>query len=240
MPDAQRGIMSTTKPQTRSGQSVGSRPEFAWLFASLFFFLLAYPLVNDRGSVVLDLLFSGMLVAGAYAVSHERKVLVAALVLAIPTLVFWWSVRIVDSPPLVFAGLAMSAIFFVFILTLLLRHVIRSRRANAGTIYAAMSAYLLMGVAWSFFYAMVEVTTPGAFDFGALAEHSESYTRHADLRLFSYYSLVTLSTLGYGDITPISPLARSLSSLEAVTGQLFIAVLLARLVGLHVAQHKAN
>ncbi len=232
--------MSTSKTATLWREGIGDKPEFAWLFVSLFFFLLAYPLFSNRGSIILDLLFSGMLVIGAYAVSHKRKVLVAALFLAIPTLVFWWIVRIVDSPPLVFTGLAMSAIFFLFILSLLLRHVIRSPRANAGTIYAAMSAYLLMGVAWALFYALVEITSPGAFDFGALAEHSASYARHADLQLFSYYSLVTLSTLGYGDITPVSPLARSLSSLEAVAGQLFIAVLLARLVGLHVAQNRPD
>ena len=219
-------------------QSMGDQPGFAWLFASLFFFMLAYPLIHDRGSVVLDLLFSGMLVMGTYAVSHERKILVIGLTLALPTLFFWWTVRIIESMPVVFAGLALSSVFFLFVLFVLLRHVIRSRHANAGTIYAAMSAYLLIGVTWAFFYAMVEITSPGSFDFGSHAEQAEHYARHGELRLFSYYSLVTLSTLGYGDITPVSALARSLSTLEAVTGQLFIAVLLARLVGLHVAQHR--
>lgn len=132
------------------------------------------------------------------------------------------------STPAVLAGLIFSTVFFLFILIVLLHNII----------YAAMSAYLLLGVAWSFFYALVENITPGAFDFGSLIAHVESGAPHGELRLFSYYSLVTLSTLGYGDITPVTPLARSLSAMEAVTGQLFIAVLPARLVGLHIAQKK--
>ena len=150
-------------------RGVGDQPAFAWLFASLFFFMLAYPLVNDRGSVVLDLLFSGMLVIGTYAVSHERKILVIGLILAAPTLVFWWSVRIIESVPTVFVGLALSAVFFLYVLFILLLHVIRSRSPDASTIYAAMSAYLLLGVTWALFYAMTEFASPGAFDFGTLS-----------------------------------------------------------------------
>jgi hypothetical protein len=87
---------------------------------------------------------------------------------------------------------------------------------------------------------MVEISTPGAFQFGSLATQLQNSQPHGELRLFSYYSLVTLSTLGYGDITPLTPLARSLSAMEAVTGQLFIAVLLARLVGMHIAQKQRD
>ncbi len=142
------------------------------------------------------------------------------------------------STPAVLVGLIFSTVFFLFILIVLLHNIIDSVRAGADTIYAAMSAYLLLGVTWYFFYALVEIITPGAFNFGSLIAHVESGAPHGELRLFSYYSLVTLSTLGYGDITPVTPLARSLSAMEAVTGQLFIAVLLARLVGLHIAQKK--
>ena len=143
--------MIRTKALALWRKGVGDKPGFAWLFASLFFFMLSYPIVKDRGSLILDLLFSAMLVMSAYAVSHQRKVLVAALMLALPTLFFWWGVRVMESIPFVFVGLALSAIFFMFILFVLLHHVIHSDRANTGTIYAAMCAYLLLGVTWSFF-----------------------------------------------------------------------------------------
>jgi len=201
---------------------------------------MSYPLVTDQGSLILDILFSAMLVMASYAVSHRRKVLVAALLLAVPTLILWWSVRVTDSMPFAFVGLALAAIFFLFVLFVLLHHVIDSDRADTSTIYAAMSAYLLIGATWAFFYALVDVASPGSFDFDSLTEQAALNAPHGDLRLYSYYSLVTLSTLGYGDITPLSPLARSLSALEAVTGQLFIAVLLARLVGLGIAHRRAD
>jgi hypothetical protein len=81
---------------------------------------------------------------------------------------------------------------------------------------------------------------PGQFNFGALIPETTIKATHGELHLFSYFSLVTLSTLGYGDITPLTPLARSLSSLEAVVGQLYIAVLIARLVGMHIAQKQSR
>jgi len=103
-----------------------------------------------------------------------------------------------------------------------------------------MSTYLLIGVTWSFFYAMVEISSPGAFNFGLLAAQAGDSAARGALHFFTYYSLVTLSTLGYGDITPLSPFARSLSALEAITGQLFIAITIARLVGTHIAQKRAR
>jgi len=227
--------MNWTKSAALLRKGVGE-PGLAWLFVSLLLFMLSHPVIADRGSLALDILFSAMLITGAYAVSQQRKVLIIAIVLALPALGFWWGIRIIESAPLVLVGLIFSTMFFLFILVVLLHKVIHSEQAGANIIYAAMSAYLLLGVTWSFFYALVEIVNPGAFDFGSLTAQAEFGAPHGELRLFSYYSLVTLSTLGYGDITPVTPLARSLSAMEAVTGQLFIAVLLARLVGLHIAQ----
>ena len=130
--------------------------------------------------------------------------------------------------------------FFLFVLVVLMRNVIQFDDVDLDTIYGAMSTYLLIGVTWSFFYAMVEMSVPGAFDFGLLAAQVEDPGIHGELRFLGYYSLVTLSTLGYGDITPLSPFARSLSALEAITGQLFIAITIARLVGTHIAQKRAR
>ena len=218
----------------------GDNAILAGLFFALLFFLMSYPLITDRslGSLLLDVVFSVILIASAYAVSHQRKVLIAAVILALPTFGFWWSVRALDTPAIILTGLALSVLFFVFIIFVLLRNIVRSDEVSVGTIYGVMSVYLLIGVAWSFVYAMVELATPGSFDFGSLASQLDPSALHGELRFFGYYSLVTLSTLGYGDITPVTPLARSLSALEAVTGQLYIAVLIAFMVGTHIAQKR--
>jgi voltage-gated potassium channel len=230
--------MSQVDNKTSLHDSLGDNAMLAGLFFVLLFFLVAYPLISDRslGSVILDLTFSAMLAASAYAVSNQRKVLIFAVVLALPAFAFWWSVRVTDSPTPIFGGLAFSVVFFLFIIYVLLRNIVRSEIVSVGTIFGAMSVYLLIGVVWSFVYAMVELASPGAFEFGPLAAQIDDSGKHGQLRFFGYYSLVTLSTLGYGDITPVTPLARSLAALEAVAGQLYIAVLIAFMVGTHIAQ----
>jgi hypothetical protein len=212
------------------------------LFFALLFFLMSYPLITDRsiGSLVLDIAFSAILIVSAYAVSSQRKVLVLAVILAVPTFGLWWSVRATDTNTLVLASLSTSIVFFVFIIAVILRNIFRSDNVTLGTIFGVMSVYLLIGVAWSFLYAVVEMATPGSFDFGGLLDTVDASSTHGELRFFGYYSLVTLSTLGYGDITPLSPIARSMSALEAITGQLYIAVLIAFMVGTHVAQKGRN
>ena len=224
----------TPAPQTRSTKERG----LALLFLSLLFLLISYPLFEDRerGAVVLDIVFSVILVSSTYAVSHQRKVLVAALALGIPTIVSWWAVRVFASPGVDVAGLSLSVVFFAFVIAVILRSILLRGDVTVDVIFGAMSVYLLLGVAFTFIFAIVEITNPGSFSFGSLDAEAIGSTRHGELRFLSYFSLVTLTTLGYGDITPIAPIARSLASLEAVTGQLYIAVLVARLVGMHIAQ----
>jgi amino acid transporter len=131
-------------------------------------------------------------------------------------------------------------VFFLYIVAVLLRGILRSEEVDADTLYGAVTAYLLIGVTWAFFYAMVYLVVPNAFTFGPLTTFVEADPLFGDLRFFIYYSLVTLSTLGYGDITPLAPMARTLASLEAVLGQLYIAVAVAALVGTHIAQKQSS
>jgi len=223
-------------------KSPGKNRGIGWLFIVLLLFLLSFPLVADlrAGSLILDVLLFVVLIASTYAVSHQRKLLIIAIILAVPAFGFWLSVRAIETPILAFSGLALSAIFFLFVLVVLMRNVIQFDDVDLDTIYGAMSTYLLIGVTWSFFYAMVEISSPGAFNFGLLTAQAGDSAARGALHFFTYYSLVTLSTLGYGDITPLSPFARSLSALEAITGQLFIAITIARLVGTHIAQKRAR
>ena len=95
---------------------------------------------------------------------------------------------------------------------------------------------MLVGLAWAFLFSLLEVLQPGSFNLPELSAEPLDLAAMEVRRLsvFMYYSLVTLTTLGYGDITPVTPLARNLAAFEAVIGQLYIAILVARLVGLHI------
>lgn len=105
---------------------------------------------------------------------------------------------------------------------------------DANRIIGAVTIYLLLGVAWAFCYALVEIILPGSYDFRSFAEVDRLHAGF--LGEFLYFSNITLTTLGYGDVVPISPPARMLASLEAMVGQLYVAIVIARLVGLRVSQ----
>jgi ion channel len=103
--------------------------------------------------------------------------------------------------------------------------VLRPGRISRRRIEGAIAVYLLLGFTWAQAYELVTLWHPGAFAGAVDASGSQPWT---------YYSFVTLTTMGYGDIMPVHPLARALAVLEALTGQLYLAILLARLVSLGI------
>jgi len=101
----------------------------------------------------------------------------------------------------------------------------------------AMVAYLLIGLQWSFIYGFIERVEPGSFSIPAeMLARGETGPPATPVSIFAYYSFVTLATLGYGDVTPIGAAARTFAWFEAVVGQLYVAVMIARLVGIQVTE----
>ncbi len=112
----------------------------------------------------------------------------------------------------------------------------QSVSVTARHIQGAIAVYLMMGLIWGLAYGVVELVQPGAFDLPEMAQvggHIEA--RQHDLRNLVYFSFVTLTTLGYGDISPANAGARNLVIHEALTGQLYLVILIARLVSLEIA-----
>jgi hypothetical protein len=138
------------------------------------------------------------------------------------------------SGPLRLLGVCIYGLFFSLTAVVILARVMKDRKVTTDTILGSMCGYLLLGIVWTMLFALVELLEPGSFLSGGrpLVDMQGDLAKQHVFANFIYYSFVTLTTLGYGDITPASPPARALSSLEAVTGQLYIAVLIARLVGL--------
>jgi hypothetical protein len=107
----------------------------------------------------------------------------------------------------------------------------RSRKVDLDVVFGACCVYLMIGLIWAAGYALLEAAAPGSFDFGPLTDPSAD---SAQARLV-YFSFVTMTTLGYGDVTPLAPTARSLAALQGLVGQLYLAIVIARLVGLEIA-----
>lgn len=204
-----------------------STVELLMALALLFF---VFPFVEELrgGDIIVSILLSLVLLSAVLAVADHKATFFVALLLAVPAIVGRWinhfQPDLVPPPVFLTGGLVLIA----FVLANLLRFVLRAPSVNVEVLCASISAYLMLGLLWTLAYWLVDQLTPGAFSFNtATGTHS--------IRGFNafYFSFITLSTVGYGDITPVSKVARMLAATEAITGLLYVAVLIARLVALY-------
>src|SRR5881397_4125430 len=201
------------------------------LLIALGLFFIWAPFVEEieGGELIVSGLFSLVLLAGVVAVADRKRVLVIAIVLAIPAIAGRWINHFRPDliPPAVFliAGLILMA----FVVGNLLRFVLRAPSVNTEVLCASISAYLMLGLLWTVAYWLVAQMNPNAFAFTPAGGTKQTM---AGFDAF-YFSFITLSTVGYGDITPVSKIARWLAAMEAMIGLLYVTVLIARLVSLY-------
>jgi Ion channel len=221
-----------------TGPLAFTRSPLLSLLIALLALLLLYPFFASSviAHAVWDICSSATLLLGLYAISHVRRRLVIALVLAIAVLGTRWSGYVVDNERLLLVNYGLGVMFFTLTACLLLADVLRKGAVTADKIYGALCVYLLIGLTWGFMFLTLEGVQPGSFSLG----QGQLSGIEKDPATLVYFSFVTLSTVGYGDITPFSPPARSLAFTEAIIGQIYLAVLVARLVGLHIASSLAG
>jgi voltage-gated potassium channel len=129
-----------------------------------------------------------------------------------------------------YVNFIVALLFYLFTTGLAFRSLFTGERIDMNMIMGSICVYILVGISWSILYFFESVIHPGAFNGVNLTSTKTLYT---DLL---YYSYVTLSTLGYGDITPMTPIARTLAYIEALFGQFYIAILVASFVGMHISR----
>jgi hypothetical protein len=127
------------------------------------------------------------------------------------------------------AGHLLGAGFVLWTGLIIVAHVMRSRRVTMDTVFGAACTYLLLGILWSEFYIVVALSVPNAFN-------GVTGVARGDFGDIFYYSYITLTTVGYGDVSPAHPTARVLAMLEGLIGQLYVAIIIARMVGLQIAE----
>ena len=201
------------------------------LLIALALLFIGAPFVEEieGGHLILSFLFSLVLLAAVFAVADRKYVLVVAVVLAIPAIAGRWINHFRPDlvPPAVF--LISGLILIIFAVAHLLRFVLRAPVVTTEVLCASISAYLMLGLMWTMAYWLVDQLTPG----GAFSFNTNTGTQSMNGFNGFYFSFITLSTVGYGDITPASRIARWLAAMEAMTGLLYVAVLIARLVALY-------
>lgn len=188
---------------------------------------------------VTDLLVSGIMIGVLFVAVRTRRHPVAALVLGLPAII----TRVLgsalpDGLPLNSTILFLNALFFGFLIWSILSDIMGNRRSTTERIFGALCAYILIGVLFALLYAHLEYRAAGeaAFTFSDSTILESAESESGLLPLFIYYSFVTLTTLGYGDVTPVSEAARTLAWMEALVGQLYLAVMVAGFVADHISK----
>ena len=223
--------------------------KFTFLFFSFVLLFLLSPFTQDK-TFLLKALFTLLIFSSVYAVSNKRKLWVIALCFVIPDVFLTWGTILFWKKELTYLGLSYinifhvdliwRTLFLIFVAVNVLIRIMRTRQVTTDTIFGAFCVYFFMAIIWSQIYVLMESLSPASFAFHHQPELSGTPGQIiGTIGLnFLYYSFVTLTTLGYGDITPISLHAKSFAAFEAVAGQLYLAVLVARLVGLHISGSK--
>jgi hypothetical protein len=180
--------------------------------------------VGPLGRLIGDVLTSVMLISGAAAVADRPGTVLFVSVITGATLLVRWASWLFATPSLAVWGEISTLVTLGILCFVILRLVLRRGPITTNRIEGAIAVYLLLGLTWAHAYGLLTLWHPGAFT-GAVDDEGP-------VRWTYYYSFVTLTTMGYGDIMPVHPLARALAVLEALTGQLYLAIMLARLVSL--------
>jgi Ion channel len=179
-----------------------------------------------------------VLVSGVLAVGRSRRTLVWAAVLMVPAVTAKWMNHF--WPDLVPKGFyyVIGLIFLIFLVAQFLRFILRAPRVNSEVMCAGISVYLLLGLSWMLAYLIV--ASSGDPKHPAFAFNAGPPGQSMDGFIAYYFSFVTLTTVGYGDITPVSNGARALAAMESMTGTLYVAVLISRLVALYSSQSRKS
>lgn len=207
---------------------------YRYLLLSQFLFVVLYSLFEGRSGalVLLEVTLLITLLISAFIAVAQRKHFLFVCVLAFMMLLLRWIAVVVDSQSLAIVSAALAVLFFVYIVVIISTDIfVRAEKVSADLIYGAVSVYWMIGMAFAFIYVLLEFASPGSFSNIALSVDAEQPT----LSSYVYFSFVTLSTLGYGDMTPLTRHAGVTAYMEAILGQLYLAILMARLVGMYLA-----
>lgn len=210
-------------------------PRNAALLVTLLTLIVVAPVVQFEASwLLVELIFNGILLAGVYSSENARR-RTPFLVLTAVTLAIRWGQLLSNVSGLDVTALAVSLVWLVYALSIIVAQLFRQRDVTIDTILGAIVAYLLAAVAFGMLFQIIEMQHPGSFT-GLPDDMTGDAHKLGSTML--YFSMVCITTMGYGDIAPVSEIARPISVLEGAFGQLYLAVMIARLVGLHLARER--
>jgi len=224
-------------------EEAGSLGPSTILLVALAFFMIGAPILRHAGihAGIINLGTSLVLLASVYSAHGKRSHLIVASLLALPALAAQLEAPLFGTELSTYPRLLCTAVLLFYSSTLILMALMRQTRVSGDTVIGGINIYLLLIIGFTFLHGIAEYQTPGAYVTGgrSISEvfggipHGDSVTN------LLYFSSVTMTTLGYGDISPALMSSRIICTLQAIVGQLYVAIFIARLVALHIA-HNSN
>jgi signal transduction histidine kinase len=180
--------------------------------------------------ILIDIFLTAIVLSMLYIATYKKRLVQIGRLLAMVMLISLWLKYFFNYEVFAATSMMIGVLFTIVVTAHTLAFIIKSETVTREVIYAAMVIYLLVAQLWALVYTFLDLIDPASFNLPQ---------GQSDFLIFEYYSFVTLTTLGYGDITPLTKVAKAFSVLEAVVGQLYLVVVVAWFVGMRVSR-KSN
>lgn len=229
-------------PDTSTVQRKTHEFRFALLLLSLFGAILIPPYFQGMEIIshVWRVLFSAVLVVALMSVAGNRRNMWFVGILLIPTMATTWLSDYTEQEALIYLDNLTTIVYLAVVSWFFVRFIFSARLVTLNVIYAAMCLYLILALVFAAIYANLHIFYDDAFQFAQPAMEAMANEADSHMSVFVYYSFVTLSTLGYGDISPINRVAQAWVSVEAMVGQFYIAIVMARLVSMYTVSEEKS
>jgi voltage-gated potassium channel len=210
------------------------------LLLSLLLVFLLYPFFSGfvHSNIVLKLFISVVVVAAVIATTHRKFNLIVVSVLGAFALGTSWCELYHDSLAWVTVSLLFDIFFLGYVVWVNLVKILTTMNVTKNLLFGAICIYLLIGLLMSFIYVLIDLYYPNSFNVVLTPISHGHFSIEREFFHYIYFSFVTLTTLGYGDIRPVSQPAQAFAYMEAIAGQFYLTVLVARLIGLNISNRK--
>jgi len=204
------------------------------LLFCLLLVIFFYPALSKQRLLMRDVIFTAIILSGTYSLDFAKKTRNILIISGIVTIVLTWLYYFFDEDILGLVSFLSFFSFNMFVTVFMIRHIARSKEVTLTIIINSINGYLLIGILGAVLLAIAENVQKSFFhtNAGAINFAGDAASGFHD---YLYFSFVTLTTLGYGDITPVSAFAKSLTIVIAISGQLYLTILIAMLVGKYLS-----
>ena len=209
------------------------------LLALVMLMLMQLTVDTTVGKYLLEATFIAVLLTGLRAIETQKGLLGFEVILLLIGVVLSIAGTVTNNTPLFFIGNTCRVVFMIMVALTILIDLFRSRKVSGDTLAGAVCVYLLIAVIWGYFFLLIEVIVPGSFSFTQGHARMQLWISQEFFQFF-YFSLVTITTVGYGDMTPVTTAAQTFATIEAVIGQIYLTILVARLVGMYMLHQQSD